>query len=154
MPQRDDVREFRARKVAPARPARDAHNVVVQLYVLAYLSPKFVEALPPFSQQRQEGLRPLERLRRVGCVGEVTELDLRVPALCGTLVIALLKAAFPRRTTSMFSCDIAYSERPTASRACRWSRKSRPRTILPSRTSKSHPHGVATSGPLAPALAL
>ena len=65
-----------------------------------------------------------------------------------------LAAANQRRTTSTFTRDIAYSNRPAAARASSWSRKSRPHAILPSRTSKSQPHRATASAPLVPAFAL
>jgi hypothetical protein len=65
--------------------------VVARLYELAYLSAKVVEAFPPFRHQRQEGLRPLDRLRHVRGVGEIAQLDIRVPALRESLVVALVE---------------------------------------------------------------
>src|SRR4051812_24531554 len=71
-------------RLPSARPARDAHDVLARVDVFADLSPKLVEALPPFGHQRWESLRSPESLRRVGCMGQVTELDIRVQAFCET----------------------------------------------------------------------
>src|SRR4051794_37411278 len=81
----------RIARLAPASPARDTHDVVARLYVLLDLGPKIVEALPPFRQQRQESVGPLDRLWRVGRVGEVPELNIRVQPLCESDVVAAVE---------------------------------------------------------------
>ena len=57
-------------------------------------------------------------------------------------------ARTPRRTTSTFSCDIAYSDSPTASRAFERSRKSSWRTTKPRRSVNSWNTGSVTDTPL------
>ena len=57
-------------------------------------------------------------------------------------------ASIAQRDDSTFSCDIAYSDRPTASRASARLRKPSALTTFPSRTVKTQPIGESSSIPL------
>jgi hypothetical protein len=59
--------------------------------------------------------------------------NLRVIELEGPLMLAVREPLQQVRTISTFSCDIAYSESPAASRAFAWSKKYSILVIRPSR---------------------
>ena len=52
-----------------------------------------------------------------------------------------------RRVGATFSCDTAYSDNPTASRACAWSQERSMLEILPLRTVKTSVVCMFDSGP-------
>ena len=58
------------------------------------------------------------------------------------------RSASMQRTSSTFSCDIAYSSSPTALRASAWSRYERADESFPSRKTPTAPWGVSTTAPL------
>ena len=75
----------------------------------------------------------------------VTEGEVRVN-------VPVVDGGDARLAISTFSCDIAYSDSPAASRASAWVRKSRMRAIFPSRNSMSSPSSWLNSMPVARAV--